>query len=67
MSMNDWKSLSSEEKAQTSLEYLYLTAFTVGIVTIVALLINDVIAIQDRAKNKVASYRTEIFRITLAD
>ncbi len=55
--------LLREEKSQTSLEYLYLTEFAVGIVAIVAVLINDVMAIQKRAESKVMNYRDEVFRI----
>lgn len=55
--------LLPEEKSQSSLEYLYLTAFAVGIVAIVAILLNDVLAIQERAKNKVIAYKKEVFRI----
>ncbi|MCD4739722.1 hypothetical protein K8R43_00865 [archaeon] len=57
------KSLLKEEKAQTSLEYLYLTAFAVGVVAIIAILINDVMTIQARAESKVNNYKDEVFRI----
>lgn len=56
--------LLEEEKAQTSLEYLYLTAFAVGTVAVIALLINDVLTIQERAASKVSNYKDEVFRIT---
>lgn len=62
--MSSLSELSREEKSQTSLEYLYLTGFAVGIVAIVAVLVNDVMAIQQRAESKVMNYKDEIFRIT---
>lgn len=55
--------LLKEEKSQTSLEYLYLTAFAVGIVAVIAILINDVMAVQKRAESKVMNYKDEVFRI----
>ena len=55
--------LSVEQRSQSSLEYLYLTAFAVGIVAIVAILLNDVLAIQERAKNKIIAYKSEVFRM----
>ncbi|MCD6414078.1 MAG: hypothetical protein J7L23_00425 [Candidatus Diapherotrites archaeon] len=55
--------LVSEEKSQSSLEYLYLTAFAVGIVAVVAILLNDILSIQERAKNKVIAYKEDVFRM----
>ena len=45
------------------MEYLYLTAFAVGIVAIIALLMNDIIAIQQRSRSKIQAYRDLLFRI----
>lgn len=61
--MSSLSRLLKEEKAQTSLEYLYLTAFSVGIIAIIAILLNDVMAIQERARSKVVNYKDQVFRI----
>ncbi len=49
-----------DDRGQTSLEYLYLLAFVVGLAAVVALLVNDVLAIQQRAKGKIEMYRNHI-------
>ncbi len=52
--------LLREEKAQTSLEYLYLTAFVIGLAAITAFLVTDVLAIQNQAKDRVGNIRAEL-------
>ena len=52
--------LPREERAQSSLEYLYLTAFVVGLAAITAILVTDVMAIQGQAKDRVAGIRDKI-------
>ncbi len=49
-----------DDRGQTSLEYLYLLAFVVGLAAVVALLVNDVLAIQQRAEGKIEYYRDHI-------
>ena len=49
-----------DDRGQTSLEYLYLLAFVVGLAAAVALLVNDLLAIQSRAKTKLEYYREHI-------
>ncbi len=49
-----------DDRGQTSLEYLYLLAFVVGLAAAVALLVNDLLAIQSRAKTKLDYYRAHI-------
>jgi len=48
------------QKAQTSLEYLYLTAFVIGLAAITAMLVTDVLHIQDQAKGRVAEIRDKL-------
>ncbi len=45
------------QRAQTSLEYLYLTAFVIGLAAITAMLVTDVLHIQEQAKARVAEIR----------
>ena len=49
-----------DDHGQASLEYLYLLAFVVGLAMVAALMINDILAIQTRAKNKITMYRNHI-------
>ena len=49
-----------DDRGQTSLEYLYLLAFVVGLAAVVALMINDVLAIQQRAQGKITYFRNHI-------
>lgn len=51
-----------DEKSQTSLEYLYLTSFVIGLAAITALLVQDIIAIQEQAKEKITDYRERLLR-----
>jgi len=52
--------LPHEQKAQTSLEYLYLTAFVIGLAAITATLVTDVLHIQEQAKGRVAEIRDRL-------
>ena len=52
--------LLREQKAQTSLEYLYLTAFVIGLAAITAILVTDVLHIQTQATDRVASIRDKL-------
>ena len=52
--------LLKEQKAQTSLEYLYLTAFVIGLAAVTALLVTDVLHIQNQAKDRVALARDSL-------
>jgi len=53
-------SLASEEKGQTSLEYLYLTAFVIGLAAVTALLVTDVLQVQEQAREKLIEYRNRV-------
>ena len=53
------------EKSQASLEYLYLTAFVIGLVAVTAILLQDILRIQEQAKEKIMEYRDDfIGRVT---
>ncbi|MCK4327975.1 MAG: hypothetical protein KAW41_05950 [Candidatus Diapherotrites archaeon] len=52
--------LLREERAQTSLEYLYLTAFVIGLAAITAVLVTDVMNIQAQARDRVADIRDRL-------
>ena len=52
--------LLREERAQTSLEYLYLTAFVIGLAAITAILVTDVMSIQGQAQERVAEARDKL-------
>ncbi len=49
-----------DDRGQASLEYMYLLAFVVGLAAVVALMVNDVLAIQQRAQGKIDYYRQHI-------
>ncbi len=49
-----------QEKSQASLEYLYLTAFVIGLAAVVAILIQNMLTIKDQAQNKIINYRKQI-------
>lgn len=48
------------QRAQASLEYLYLTAFVIGLAAVTALLVTDVLRIQGQAKDRVADVRDRL-------
>jgi hypothetical protein len=50
----------ADEKAQAALEYLYLTAFVIGLAAITALLVQDVLVVQNQAKAKIVNIREAI-------
>jgi hypothetical protein len=52
--------LLREQRAQVSLEYLYLTAFAVGLAAVTAILVTDVLHIQDQARDRVADVRNRL-------
>ncbi|MFC2174663.1 hypothetical protein ACFLQ2_02225 [archaeon] len=52
--------LLREERAQTSLEYLYLTAFVIGLAAVTAVLVTDVMHIQEQARDRVADVRDKL-------
>jgi len=52
--------LLREERAQTSLEYLYLTAFVIGLAAVTAILVTDVMSIQGQAQERVAEARDKL-------
>ena len=52
--------LPREQKAQTSLEYLYLTAFVIGLAAITAMLVTDVLHIENQAKSRVSDIRDRL-------
>lgn len=52
--------LPREQTAQTSLEYLYLTAFVIGLAAVTATLVTDVLHIQQQAKDRVAEIRDRL-------
>ncbi len=49
-----------DDSGQSSLEYMYLLAFVVGLAAVVALVVNDVLAIQQRAQSKITYYRNHV-------
>ncbi|MCD6522738.1 MAG: hypothetical protein J7K68_03235 [Candidatus Diapherotrites archaeon] len=49
-----------ERRSQTSLEYLYLTAFVIGLAAITALLVQDVLSIQQQTKARIETYRNRV-------
>ncbi|MBN3037241.1 MAG: hypothetical protein JW834_02235 [Candidatus Diapherotrites archaeon] len=55
------------ERAQASLEYLYLTAFVIGLAAVTALLVQDILAIQNQAKNKICTYRAFVLSKIVAE
>ncbi len=60
-------SLASDERGQTSLEYLYLTAFVIGLAAVTALLVTDVLQVQDQAREKLVDYRNRLLLKILAE
>ena len=48
------------DKAQVSLEYLYLTAFVIGLAAIAAILLQDILRIQGQARDDIAVYRDDL-------
>lgn len=52
--------LFREQRAQTSLEYLYLTAFVIGLAAVTALLVNDVLSVQSQARNRIEVIRDKL-------
>jgi len=52
--------LLRERRAQTSLEYLYLTAFVVGLAAVTALLVTDVLHVQRQATDRVEEVRSKL-------
>ena len=52
--------LGKDTRSQTSLEYLYLTSFVIGLAAITALLVQDILVVQDQAKAKIEEYRNRI-------
>jgi multisubunit Na+/H+ antiporter MnhC subunit len=57
--------LASDERGQTSLEYLYLTAFVIGLAAVTALLVTDVLQVQEQAKDKLVDYRDRVLNKVL--
>jgi multisubunit Na+/H+ antiporter MnhC subunit len=57
--------LASDERGQTSLEYLYLTAFVIGLAAVTALLVTDVLQVQEQAKQKLVDYRDRVLNKVL--
>ena len=54
------KELLKEQKSQATVEYLYLTAFVIAIAAIAALLLQDIMTIQDQTRRKIDQYRDEV-------
>ena len=52
--------LLEERRSQTSLEYLYLTSFVIGLAAITALLVQDILAIQKQAQGRIEGYRERV-------
>jgi len=48
------------DKAQVSLEYLYLTAFVIGLAAISAILLQDILKIQGQARDEISVYRDDL-------
>lgn len=54
--------LLERERSQTSLEYLYLTAFVIGLAAVIAMLIQNMVTIKDTARDKIEVYRDDIIK-----
>ncbi len=52
--------LAADDRGQTSLEYLYLTAFVIGLAAVTALLVTDVLQVQEQAREKLIYYRDRL-------
>ena len=54
------KKFLKEEKAQASLEYLYLTAFVVALAAVAALLLQSILEVQEEVRAILQDYRDKI-------